>query len=268
MASKATGRFQRFIDNANSKLKNLPLTHTTSAFSFADMCEEDNINPKKCKYFNEDLIYLFYGRPAYRTEKSEFSDLEFNWPIIFIFSPDAIKGITSVYPFDTGAFHINLYNRFFSKHSEIDHFKLPGSLDYAAKVAGTFYANEKEYLYGKSRKNIDISSFQFEAQGVQKLSQEPALSVRISDDSLTRDERSSAIEIQVNQAIDIKSSTLEIIMPQRYLELPEVVEALERWELAEENIHYYETMPFHEQAGWLPQIYKIVADVYEKRGFI
>jgi len=265
---KAAGRFKSFIDNQNSKLKQLPLTHTTNAYSFSEMCEDDSITPQKCKYFKEDLIYLFYGRPAYRTEKAEFTDLEFNWPIVFIFDPEKIDGIKSVYPFDTGAFYLNLYRRFFSKTSEVEDFRLPGTLDYAAKVAGAFYSDEKEYLYGKSKKNIDISAFQFEAQGVQKLSQEPALTVRLSEDSLTRDERSSSIEIQVQKPIDVKSSTLDIIMPQRYLELPEVTTALHRWELSEDNVHYYETMPYQEQGGWLPQIYTIVKEIYIKRGFL
>lgn len=268
MTNKASGRFLKFIDGQEEKEDVLPLTHTTSAYSFSELCGGESIDPSVCKYFKEELIYLFYGRPAYRTEKAEFTDLEFNWPIVFIFDPKKITKIKRIYPFDTGAFHLGLYSRFFSKLSVVDNFQLPGSLSYAAKVAGTFYTNNKEYIYGRSKKNIDIPHFNFEAQGMQKLSQEPSYSSRVSEDGVTRDERSSSIEVQISTSIDIKEATLDIIIPQRYLEMPEVIEALTRWGLAKENVHYYETMAFHEQGGWLPQIYNTVVAVYKKHGFI
>ena len=115
---KADGRFRKFVDAQNDSSLPLPLVHTTSAYSFADLCDGDSIDPRYCKWFKKDLIYLFYGRPAYRTEEAEFTDLSFNWPIIFVFDPEKIDGITSIYPFDTGAFFLNLYNRFFARPSK------------------------------------------------------------------------------------------------------------------------------------------------------
>lgn len=268
MARKADGRFKAYIEKQEANPSLLPLVHTTSAYSFRDMCEDDTIDPKMCRHFNEELIYLFYGRPAYRTEKAEFTDLEFNWPIVFIFDPRVVDGIKRVFPFDTGAFCLNLYNRFFAKNAQMEDFELPGSLDYATKVIQAFYTSDNEYLRGKSQKNVEIPPFDFEVQGIQKLAQEPALSSRISEDQKTRDERSSAIEVQVGASINIKEATLDILMPQRYLDMCEVVEALGRWGLAEENVHYYEVMGFHDQGGWLPQIYKLVMDIYKKRGFL
>src|SRR5689334_8316114 len=100
-----SGRFERFI-NAETELADiLPVVHTTPAFSFADICKGDIIEPDYCKVFERKLLYLFFGRPAYRVEDSVDSELEFNWPIIFIFDPEQIGAIEAIYPFDTGAFH-------------------------------------------------------------------------------------------------------------------------------------------------------------------
>lgn len=134
MARKADGRFRAYIEKQEANPSLLPLVHTTSAYSFRDMYEDDTIDPKMCRHFNEELIYLFYGRPAYRTEKAEFTDLEFNWPIVFIFDPRMIEGIKRVLPFDTGAFCLNLYNRFFAKNAQMEDFELPGSQGSVAQI--------------------------------------------------------------------------------------------------------------------------------------
>ncbi len=265
---KAEARFQAFLDEQPSSPNVLPLLHTSSAYSFADICAGDVLSPTYCKHFRQELLYLFYGRPAYRTELAEFSDLEFNWPIVFIFDPKKIDGITSIYPFDSGAFFLNLYNRFFSKQSRHEDFKLPGDLSYASKLVGTFYGDESEYILSHSTKNVEIPPMNFEAQGVHKLTREPAYQSRISEDQVTRDERSSAIEVQTNQSIDIAAATLAIVVPSRYLRIPLVVEALERWGISGDSIKYYETIGFHDNNSWLGQIYRQVADVYRAHGIL
>jgi hypothetical protein len=57
------------------------------------MLEGDTLEPYECDVFNERLIYMFYGRPAYRAKDGNNARLEFEWPIVFIFDPDKITGI-------------------------------------------------------------------------------------------------------------------------------------------------------------------------------
>lgn len=265
---RADSRLKKFIDDQAAYSRVMPLVHTTNAYSFADICDDDEIVPEECEKFEEDIVYLFYGRPAYRTEKAEFSDLSFNWPIVFIFDPSKIHGIEAVYPFDTGAFFLHLYRRFFSVKSDIKDYKLPGSLEYAAKLVGIFYNDETEYLFGRSRKNVNIPPMNYEAEGIQMMAREPSYTERISEDQITRDERSSSFEVHASDAIDIRDATLAIILPSRYSEVPSVVEALDRWGLAEDKVRYYEVMGFSEGESWIGQVYREVAAVYREFGFI
>lgn len=265
---KAAGRFKELLDSKDASSQRLPLVHTTNLYSFEDLCEEDRIDPTLCQHFNRKMLYLFYGRPAYRTESAEFNDLSFNWPIVFVFDPEKVKDLQAIYPFDTGAFHLNLYQRYFSKQSRIEDFELPGDLDYAERLVTTFYTTREEYLRGRSTKNIDLPPFSFEAEGMQKLSKEPSFTSRVTDDQIARDERSSSIEIQTTTSIDIAEATLAVVLPSAILEESSVVEALARWGLAKNAVRYYDVQGFHGQDSWLGQIYSEVSKVYRDCGFL
>lgn len=268
MSRKAVGRFKSFLDQHESTSGRLPLIHITTAYSFYDLHDEDSIEPAHCKYFDTELIYLFYGRPAYKTENSEFTDLEFNLPIVFVFDPDKISVLKAVYPFDTGAFFLHLYKRFFHEESKIEDFALPGSLDYAEKLVGTFYTDSEEYLRGRSTKNIEIPVNHFEAQGVQRLAREPSYTARLSEDRVTRDERSSSIEVQLEEPLSIRDAAKAIIVPSHHLKLDYMRSALINWGMGKESIYYYEIFDLGEAATFSSQIYAKVLEIYRKLGYI
>jgi hypothetical protein len=100
----AINRLKKFIDEQEVRTRSLPLVHSTNAYCFADVVSDDFIRPEFCDHFQQNIVYLFYGRPAYRSENAEFTDLSFSWPIVFVFDPEKIKDIKAVFPFDTGAF--------------------------------------------------------------------------------------------------------------------------------------------------------------------
>lgn len=256
-------RFQEFIREHGEDSKELPLVHTTAAYSFADLCGHSEISPEQCIHFQKKLIYLFYGRPAYRTQESESSNSEFNWPIVFIFDPGAIDGIVSVFPIDTGAFYLNLYQKFFHKDTIIEDLRLPGKIECARKIVGTFYGSSEQYISGKSKKNVEIATMQYEAIGVNRLTQSPPYT---SGGEPIRDERSATVEVQTSNPIDIAASTIGIIMPQSYLLEPEVVDALKRWDIPE--VMTYEIFGYHNPGGWIDQIYALAKKFYISKGFL
>lgn len=268
MARRAEGRFQRFLDEAPDSGHRFPLLHTTDLYNFMDLCSGESIDPGYCRHFKDNLTYLFYGRPAYRTKKSEFTDLAFNWPVVFIIDPDKIEEILRVYPFDTGAYFIGLYDRYFASSSRRQDFELPGSLEYASKLVSTFYADTLEYLYGRSKKNVNIPLDNFEAQGVSALAREPSHTQKELGDSNTRDERSSAIEVQIKQRIVLKRAATGIILPEDCLTLEPIVEALERWNFGDGAIHSYRVNGYHGADSLLGKLYAIVEGIYRERGYI
>lgn len=268
MKRGAEGRFERFLAALPESTHRLPLLHVTNLYSFIEICAGDSIEPQHCRHFGKNLLYTFYGRPAYRTKSAEFTNLSFNWPVVFIIDPDKIADIEAIYPFDTGAFFTGLYERYFSSQSRVEDFQLPGSLEYASKLVSTFYTNEKQYLHGRSFKNLELPLDGFEAQGVAELAREPSFTHRESGNGKTRDERSSAIEVQLRQRIEIKNSAAGIILPADYLTIPTAVSASERRGFKEGTIHTYEVTGFHGPDSLVGKLYQIVEEVYNSLGYL
>ena len=262
----ADHRFPDFLESRDDKSNLLPLIHTTTAYSFDQICNDDYIEPERCKHFKEDIVYLFYGRPAYRVEDSTKSSLEHNWPIVFVFEPEKLKDIKAIFPFDTGAFFFKLYERFFNKRSKVEDFSLPGSLEYAKRLVGIYYGSAGRYFVGDHESNIELPDRNFEAQAIQELNRLPPFTTTESKDLLRRDERSTSIEVQYSNRIDIADAAIGIVIPQPYLSDPYVVDALDRWNI--EHQRTYEIFNFHDSENWLGMLYSEVKSIYVACGFL
>jgi hypothetical protein len=229
---QAKGRLNKFIQQHIAPVGHLPLVHINRAYTFVEMLGRDRLEPKQCDIFEERLIYFFYGRPAYRAKDGNNARFQFEWPIVFVFDPYKVAKIKRIFPFDTGAFSLGLYEQFFARESELSDFELDPAINSAGKAVGAFYRDHDEYYTGYSRKNVELPDFQFEAQGVQQLSQLPGVQDARSMHRI-RDERSSAIEIQVNRPVRFTDALLAVVLPEPYLDNDEVKAALARWDVNE-----------------------------------
>lgn len=258
LSSKRTakGRLQRFIDGASSTLTSLPLIHTTSAFQFSDILEGDGLTPAFCRVFNERLIYLFYGRPAYRTGEFVSTNLEFNWPIVFLFDPNEMPIPKRIFPFDTGAFKKKLYKKFFSHNSVLPDFAFGSDIAIAKKLIDAFFGSNYSYYTGRSIINLDIPLKEFEAQGLYDLA-------RQSPDP-TRDDRSFTIEFQFDSDIPFKSACKAIVLPQLYASDSDIITTISRWEI--ENIRFYDVINLQGFDSITGQVFSIVKSISSELG--
>ena len=90
-----------------------PLVHTSNSLDGKAYLETGKIpKPNKpCEAFPEDNpVYLFYGKPAYR-ETIELTSFNGSTPMVFIFKddPNIRKNIIRMYPCDTGAHYGRIY---------------------------------------------------------------------------------------------------------------------------------------------------------------
>ena len=257
-------RFKIFIESQVGYSSTLPLTHITSAYSFRDIVGNDYIEPVECPFFKEELIYLFYGRPAYRASHGHINRLKFNWPILFIFKPECITEIKRVFTFDTGAFFSGFYKAIFSSQSDWSDFELPPRLESAKKMVDAFYDDAKTYYKGESNKNIVKSNFDFEIQGIEYLARQPGQ--QAFNEKRRIDERSSAVEIQVNKPIDISSGLLALVMPEEYISDNLVIEAVKRWNIAE-KVKPFTAIYGPNSEAWIGALYQIVSQIYIENGY-
>jgi hypothetical protein len=261
---RAEGRLNRLILQQTPVAPALPLVHITRAYAFDEILEGDTLDPKECGVFKEQLTYLFYGRPAYRAKDGNNARLEFEWPIVFIFDPQRLSAIRRLFPFDTGAFALGIYDHFFAKDSRVEDFVLDPTLDAATKIVGALYVNNEEYYLGGTRKNVDIPHRQFELQGLYELARLPGIQ-GASSMWQKRDERSSAIEIQFDQPLPLTDTLIAVILPKPYMDDSDIKDALQRWRVKE--IETYGTIHNIGGEAWVGQIYAIVQRLYDRLGY-
>lgn len=259
---RADGRLAKFVRRQPLAKGTLPLIHTTRAYSFDGMLIGNYLKPTKCPVFDEPLLYFFYGRPAYRARSGNNGRLEFDWPIVFVFDPSKVPDLTRVFPFDSGAFELGFYEEFFSNDSRLEDFALEPTFKSARRIVGGFYRDNEEYYTGMSRKNVAVGLRQFEAQGILELSRLPGTQILQGK----RDERSSAIEVQIGEAVSFKDALLAVVLPEPYLDDAAVVSALARWEVS--RIETYSPLQNTSGDVWVGQIYEITRRILEKLGYL
>jgi hypothetical protein len=80
----------------------LPLAHLSIARWFDSIAVEGSLLPRRCKVFNEELLYLSYGGVFYRPKHLQ-TEKATELPLAFLFDPSLLDSVAASYPFDTGA---------------------------------------------------------------------------------------------------------------------------------------------------------------------
>jgi hypothetical protein len=84
-----------------------PFTHATTFDSLERMLDAGVVRPNNCDVFGEELVYLFYGRFAYRIQMEEnLNSLSNDGPVALIFKDNIAHNIhfKRVFPFDSGGY--------------------------------------------------------------------------------------------------------------------------------------------------------------------
>jgi len=236
----AMSSFVNFLKPYNPFNPRMPLLHSTSFQSFMNIIQSHVLSPTPCTVFEgEELLYLFYGRPAYRVSATVTSQGQFrHLPVCFILTPESISGAKRIYPFDSGAFETGLFDQFLRGFPR-DNFMIGNFPDGPQRLVSAFYENNRNYYFGYLSKAIDAGPSQFEVNGYLDMLRDTAVVYNDSGQS-TSDDRRQTIEIQTDSQVALKAEqvsdsngkttvrnkVLAVILPQRALDEPEVIEAV------------------------------------------
>jgi len=209
----------------------LPFFHSCDAFFFRSILMEKKLHPLNCTVFeNEKLLYLFYGRPAYKSSNNASSGLNALLPVCFIVKADAIESIKRIAPFDTGAYNIGLYKEYMHPKMEMKHFFLTPHKTSICKVISYFFETNERYYNGRPKREVEFDSMDFELQSYFEL-------IKRVGQSKT-DDRKASIEVQLCSELQLSADTIEaIIMPEIFIQ-SKVVEDIVVNELKAEVITY------------------------------
>ena len=199
--------FDDRFENANSQVALLPLFHSCDAITFRSILETRRLIPTDCSVFvGEKLIYMFYGRPAYKKRSVETDGLNSYLPISFILDWNHIPEVKRVAPFDTGAFESELYKRYMHPKMKVQDFFMRPEKRSTTKTTSFFFGGNKDYFKGTPKAVINYDHFDFEIESYLKL-----IKGRITEPA---DDRKATIEIQLETEIVLSKDTLKaVILP-------------------------------------------------------
>jgi hypothetical protein len=198
----------------------LPYFHTCDAFAFRTILETRELHAMECQVFNrEKLLYLFYGKPAYKTPNKSHSKLTSFLPITFILDGNFISDIKRIVPFDSGAFCSGMYKEYLHPKMTVNDFlmhPLPSSI---GKTVGYFYDTNENYFSFNPKNNIEYGELDYEIESYFNL-------IRSANQGLV-DDRRGTIEIQLGQNVPLNENSLKaLILPRNLLSAPSVEKIL------------------------------------------
>jgi len=168
-----------------------------------DILQSGKITPVHCNVFNEDLIYTYVGRAAYR---------EVSRPCCFIIKPIP-ELLQNTFIFDTGAYYEKRYGMLLDGIQDVNLFRIPADADYIRKFIMRYFGDNKRYLYSHPIRHNEFDN----------LSQLEEFSYIIlknltAFDSVGFDDRCRTLENIVRKPIDLKTSLQGILFPQSVFE--------------------------------------------------
>ncbi len=211
--------FAEYVEKHPPHSRELPLVHTTECHHLNSIVVGNTIDLHKCPVFKEPLVYLFYGRPAYRDPRktTPIKDIAF-CPVCFVFRPQAMLSITRVYPFDTGASQRGLYEPEVLTSKALVAYAVRSAIESAQRIIECFFETNESYLGNQARPGLLFGPEEGDPEAYYKL-------IRGGGDPEC-DDRKSAVEIQINQPAKLCGDLMAVVLPNSFLDDPPIRKAL------------------------------------------
>lgn len=232
---------QPIIDNTEPATPLLPLTHSTGAVNFFEIIGCGSILASNCKIYEEELLYLFYGRPAYRPESKILSTSDEGFrPVSILLHPDIETSIARVVPIDTGAFSKGLFDSHCPKAIRKEHFEINSGVDAASRHVQAFFGDNESYYLSRLRKNLSLESTQLVAKAY--------TSIQSNSGQTKTDDRRSTIEVHVSADIPLsKATVMAVALPKSFLENDQLRALIvDKWQADVIKYDIYHDRPVHD----------------------
>lgn len=198
--------FDDRIISVSEALPLLPFFHCCDAYYIESILESGILDTYECNVFNkEKLLYLSYGKPAYKSKNDVNNDLNFLLPVCFVINSRNVDNIKRIFPFDTGGFE--KYKEYMHDKMTLNDFIMNPNSTALSKIINFFYAGNTDYYDGNARKTVDFDPIHFPVEAYHKLI--TGHERRIAND------RKASIEIQLDKPLKlIENSVIAIIVPE------------------------------------------------------
>ena len=248
--------FDSFVCGHSGQCPEMPLLHSTKLGNLDAIVKAGKLTPCDCAHFGRALIYLFYGRPAYRPKTGGgMPDADFSiCPISFIFKPARLSSqMTRAFPQDTGAALSGLFEPQISRAHVLEYELRANVISLQRYVSRVFESNERYFL---GQPDPALKTLPVEDSVRQFLDLvEPTGATRADD-------RRYTAELQFEQEIPLRDLLLAVVLPRSFMDREIVRNAV---------INDWGTIPlmYDTYTGGIPQAYyqtvkQLVLDFYRE----
>jgi hypothetical protein len=212
-------QFREFVHCAPVAAGGIGLTHVTDCVNIGSVLASGKLEPRPCAVFKKDLLYLFYGRPAYRRRWDGEATSNLGYArICFILHDDVAQKASRILPFDSGG-----YDRF--KHAFHDQLTLEDfeidPTDSPKKIVSAFYDDFPAYYWMRPTTGLTFPLSQNIVDSYYKL-----ITGNLKE---TFDDRCAAIEVQLEQSLPLAGQVLAIIGPNQMFDDPDLMSQMKIW---------------------------------------
>lgn len=202
--------FRTLVTSHIGLTEELPLIHTSRCEFLLSIATTHALEPQSCEVFHESLIYLFYGRPAYRSTCGNMGGEPIVLcPVCFVFRSRTVSQLVHrIYPCDTGAVAANRFTPEILA-SDLAQLALDPQIDSVRRLVSLLFERNDDYFVGKAVVARAFTPGSVEARFYELL---------MRAGPVDYDDRKSAIEVQVNQAITLRDQLLFVVLPREFLE--------------------------------------------------
>ena len=235
----------------------LGLVHCTPVVRGIRAINSGTLQAEQCPVYRERLVYLFYGRPAFKPLAGvDASRLDEHLPLCLVFDAALMAKSERMLPFDSGGFA--RYAGSIGSLS-IESFELPADPQTPPKIVAAFYESNLNYFRQMPSTRPDqISLLYPEARAVARLANDET----IFDD----DDRRSTVEIQLADDVQLADSLIAVIGPSILEAEAPVTDLLSRCPNA--VLHTYRTYGRQRPLAHAGQLYDLVEDFFRWKALL
>jgi hypothetical protein len=206
-------RYWEWLQNISVTPGSLAWCHSTDAFALRNIIELGYLEPQMCPVFKEKLLYFFYGRPAYRSIAAVNIGCAAREPVVIVFAQSlATQGIR-IYPFDSGAYADNRYDKWMHKKMPLESFELPANSLAPERHVAAFFTSNNAYMNVIAKMPDPLPAGELEVDCLGRF--------LIDVVDMPADDRRCAVELQVRDVVPFNESVvLAIIIPTSLADAP------------------------------------------------
>jgi hypothetical protein len=251
--------FADYINGFDPAEGTMHLMHSTPVTIGADIILAGELRTRPCTvYTGEDLLYLFYGRPAFKPLPGlPASAIAEHLPMCLVMDPTLLGEAVRILPFDSGG-----YERYAAHTGPLVQradFELGPGREVPMRLVRAFYETNRNYYIQTPPSGHDtIPISQRTAKAFARLARDPAL----ADD----DDRRSTIEVQIGRAVPLATALKAVVAPPVLLSDPEVLRVLDA--MPDVKRVTYNTYGRQQPIAYVGSLYDRVSDFLVAEGVL